>query len=137
MTSRGSIIVFCAVAVIVFLFLVMEGTHTKRRVIENALRYGLIRCYISATNESQGVISTNTIRLIIQQDLALPVEKNHLLSSFVTNGMVSFAEKPVAVGSDDVIWAVKLGSKYLCIKGNEDFGLLSESEFDNWKHMQN
>jgi hypothetical protein len=74
---------------------------------------------------------------VIREELALPVGKRHLLPSFVENGMIYSSEKPVTVGSGDVVWAVKLDSNYLCIKGNEDFGLLSQSEFDKWRHLQN
>jgi len=137
MTNRTSCIVVCVLIIAVLLFLIIEGTQTKKQDMEVALRQGLITRYVSAINQSPVEIPTNVMSAVIREDLALPGEKRHLLPSFVEHGMVYSSEKPVAVGSDDVIWSVKLDSKYLCIKGNEDSGLLSQSEFDNWKHMRN
>jgi hypothetical protein len=112
-------------------------SHSHVAISDGAVRHGLIGCYATATAESREFITPEQMRSVIQHDLRAPVEKSHMLPSFVKSEDVYFSISPVAKGSSNIICAIRLGgTRYLALNGNGDCMVLDQAGMGGWGHTQ-
>ena len=112
-------------------------SQNPTRILTDAVSHGLLACYDAATSVHEGVISPDRLREIIQADLDAPAEKTHLLPSFVRTDDVRFANRAVAIGSSNIVCAVRLGEgKYCAVRANRTCVLLDQRGMDAWAHRQ-
>jgi hypothetical protein len=137
MNKRGILVFILMIGIGVLVGVGVMVGRSHARIAEDAVRHGLTVCYAAAATESEEFITPEQMKNVIQSDLRAPLEKSHLLPSFVKSENVYFSVAPVAKGSSKIVCAIKLGeSRYLALNGNGDCMMLDQAGIDGWDHAQ-